>query len=231
MGSVSISLGTPHFLTTPLASAASSVPSMFLPFYQLPLFDIFGYARAMKTINHRSLWSRIMVILGSIGILAGALDPMEGSVVILIGSGLVALGTFLGQGERRLIRYRTWTFILIAVGVGAMFGLSNVGGFGGKSGLSMWWGVLILPYLIGWSMSVWGPGNPRWFWSLGIVVGLWYLVLGGIVLSRPSQAGGTVALVIILGAIGLMTIGGCITRLVIAIRNPQLPKTPATSAA
>jgi hypothetical protein len=183
----------------------------------------------MKTSNARRLGSRILIVLGSIAILAGALDPMEGSVVILIGSGLVALGTFLGHGERRLIRYRTWAFILIAVGVSAMFGLSNLGGFGGSSGLSMWWGVLILPYLIGWSMSVCGPGNPRWFWCLGIVVGLWYLALGGIVLSRPSQAGGTAALVITLGTIGLMTIGGCITRMVLAVRNPPSPKIPATS--
>ena len=185
----------------------------------------------MKTYTARSLWSRILIVLGSIGILAGALDPMEGSVVILIGSGLVALGTFLGQSERRLIRYRTWAFILIAVGVSAMFGLSNLGGIGGGSGLSMWWGLLILPYLIGWSMSVWGPGNPRWFWSLGIVVGLWYLTMAGIVLSRPSKAGGIAALVITLCTIGLMTIGGCITRLVLAIRNPPSPKTPATSVA
>lgn len=176
----------------------------------------------MKTISPCGLLAKIMAVVGSIGILAGALDPLEGSVVILIGSALVVLGTFLGKGERHLVRYRTLTFFLIAVGVGAMFGLSAVGGFGGRSGLSMWWGVLVLPYLIGWSMSVWGPGNPRWFWSLGIVVGLWYLALAGIVLSRPSQEEGTVALVVTLGAIGLMTIGGCITRLVIAIRNSHL---------
>jgi hypothetical protein len=185
----------------------------------------------MKTNTARTLGSRILMVLGSLGILLGALDPMEGSVVILIGSGLVVLGTFLGQGERRLLRYRTLAFILIAVGVSAMFGLSARGGFGGGSGLSMWWGVLILPYLVGWSMSVWGPGNPRWFWSLGIVVGLWYLALGGIVLSRPPRGDGTAALVITLGAIGLMTIGGCITRLVIAFRHPPSPKPPATSVA
>jgi len=184
----------------------------------------------MKTYTARSLWSRILIVLGSIGILAGSLDPMEGSVVILVGSGLVALGTFLGQGERRLLRYRIWAFILIAVGVSALFGMSSLGGIGGGSGHSMWWGVLILPYLLGWSMSVWGPGNPRWFWGLGIVVGLWYLALVGIVLSRPPRGDGTGALVITLGAIGLMTIGGCITRLVMAFRHPPSSKTPATSA-
>jgi hypothetical protein len=153
---------------------------------------------------------------------------MEGSVVILIGSGLVALGTFFNRSERHLVCYRTLAFILIAVGVGAMFGLSAVGGFGGDSGLSMWWGLLILPYLIGWSMSVWGPGLPRWFWWLGIVVGLWYLALDMIVLSRPSHAGETAALVITLGATGLMTVGGCMVRLVIAGRHPLSLKTRLT---
>ena len=35
--------------------------------------------------------------------------------------------------------------LLIAIGVGALWGLSMFGGIGGKSGHSIWWGVLILP--------------------------------------------------------------------------------------
>ncbi|MGO8926262.1 MAG: hypothetical protein ACLQU3_05145 [Limisphaerales bacterium] len=169
--------------------------------------------------NARKLWSRILIIVGSIAMLVGALDPMEGSVVILPGSGLVALGTFLGQSERRLIAYRVWVFILIAIGVGAVWGLTWVGGFGGNSGRSMWWGVLILPYLIGWSMGIWGPGSPRWLLWLGIVVGLWYLALLGLVLkSSGRHHGGMSAMesampVIIIAAIGVLTIGGCISRL------------------
>ena len=45
--------------------------------------------------NARNLWARILIIAGSIAMLIGAIDPMEGSLVILPGSGLVALGTFL----------------------------------------------------------------------------------------------------------------------------------------
>ena len=137
--------------------------------------------------NARSIWSRILTIVGSIAMLVGAIDPMEGSLVILPGSGLVALGTFLGQSERRLIAYRVGVFILIAIGVGALWGLSRVGGFGGNSGRSMWWGVLILPYLIGWSMGIWGPGSPRWLLLLGIVVGLWYLTILAMVTERCSS--------------------------------------------
>jgi hypothetical protein len=86
--------------------------------------------------------------------LVGALDPLEGSLVILPGSGLVTLGTYLSKSGRRLLIYWLWAFILIAVGVGAMFVLSAFGGIGGTSGHSMWWGVLTLPYPTGWIMGI-----------------------------------------------------------------------------
>ena len=37
--------------------------------------------------NARKLWSRILIIVGSIAMLVGALDPLEGSLVILPGTG------------------------------------------------------------------------------------------------------------------------------------------------
>lgn len=165
--------------------------------------------------NARSIWSRILIVVGSIAMLVGALDPMEGSVVILPGSGLVALGAFLGHSERRLIAYRVGVFILIVIGVGAMWGLSWVGGFGGPSGRSMWWGVLILPYLIGWSMGIWGPGSPRWLLLLGVVVGLWYLAILAMVLKGSGGHHGAMSALpgIVIGTIGVLTIGGCISRL------------------
>jgi hypothetical protein len=163
------------------------------------------------TLIARSTWSRILIIVGSIAMLVGALDPMEGSLVILPGSGLVALGTFLGQSERRLIAYRVWVFILIAIGVGALWGQSMIGGIGGNSGRSMWWGVLVLPYLIGWSMGIWGPGSPRWLLVLGIGVGLWYQAILAMVLVRAGLQRGGQAIVI--SALGVLTIVGCISRL------------------
>jgi len=165
----------------------------------------------------RGLWSRILIIVGSIAMLVGALDPMEGSLVILPGSGLVAFGTFLGQSERRFIAYRVWVFLLIAIGVGAMWGLSSVGGFGGNSGRSMWWGLLILPYLIGWSMGIWGPGSPRWLLALGIVVGLLYLTFLPIVMffehrSHRNPVAYNIIGIVVISALGLLTIIGCICR-------------------
>jgi purine-cytosine permease-like protein len=102
------------------------------------------------------LWSRILKVVGGIAMLLGTADPLEGSVLILPGSGLVALGVFLGSKDRRTVLYWTWAFILIAVGVAAMFALSAVGGIGGKSGHSMWWGLLMLPYPLGWLMAMAG---------------------------------------------------------------------------
>ena len=119
--------------------------------------------------NARTLWSRILVTVGGIAMLLGTLDPMEGSLLILPGSGMVALGMFLGGKDRRTVLYWTWAFILIAVGVGALFGLSAVGGIGGKSGHSMWWGILILPYPAGWLMALAGgvAGLVRFFKTRG----------------------------------------------------------------
>jgi purine-cytosine permease-like protein len=104
--------------------------------------------------NARRLWSRILIIVGSIAMLVGVLDPLEGSVVILAGSALVTLGMFFGQVGRRLLTYWILIFILIAFGVGVMFAFSAFGGIGGTSGHSLWWGVLILPYPVGWIMGI-----------------------------------------------------------------------------
>ena len=108
----------------------------------------------MKTSDYRWVLARGLVIAGSIAMLVGAADPLEGSVVILAGCTLVTLGTFLGKAERSLAWYWLLIFSLIAAGVGAMFVLSALGGIGGGSGRSGWWGVLILPYPIAWVMGM-----------------------------------------------------------------------------
>ena len=174
----------------------------------------------MNTNTVRDLASRILLVVGGIGMLAGAVDPLEGSIVILAGSLLMALGTFLGPKEHRLLAFRIWVFMLIAIGVSALWGLSMVGGIGGKSGHSMWWGLLILPYLIGWSLGLWGPGSPRWLSVGGIVVGLWYLILMAMVVRHASRPGGAWP-GIIMAIVGVVTIGGCLSRLL--RRIPRQP--------
>ncbi len=144
--------------------------------------------------------------------LVGAIDPMEGSIIILPGSGAVALGTYLSQGKCRTTVYRTCVFALIVLGVGALWGLTMVGGFGGTSGRSQWWGLLILPYLIGWSMGIWGPGSPRWVLAIGIAVGVLYLAILAIVLLGSGLTVQALPAIVI-GTLGALTIGGCIIRL------------------
>jgi len=98
--------------------------------------------------------SFILVIVGLLAMLVGAIDPLEGSIVILPGSGIAAIGAFLGKSRYRMLLLLA--FILIAVGVGVMFGVSSIGGFGGNSGRSMWWAFTILPYPVGWIMGLVG---------------------------------------------------------------------------
>ena len=97
--------------------------------------------------------SRWLVIIGLVLMVAGALDPLEGSVVILVGSVLVAAGAF-----RNRIRYRlpVAAMVLIAIGVAALFGMSALGGVGGNTGRSIWWLALALPYPIGWILGLIG---------------------------------------------------------------------------
>jgi len=99
-------------------------------------------------------WARVLVIAGAVGLIAGAVDPLEGSVVILGGVGLAALGARLGHS--RQVRLLSWALVLVAAGVGAMFALSAGGGIGGSTGRSLWWAVLMVPYPIGWILGLVG---------------------------------------------------------------------------
>jgi len=98
--------------------------------------------------------SQTLMVAGSVAILLGSLDPMEGSLLILPGSGLVALGAHLGQADPQTTKFWLTLFVLNAVGVGELWQLTAFGGFGGNSGHSLWWGVLILPYVAGWVLAV-----------------------------------------------------------------------------
>ena len=104
--------------------------------------------------NRAGQWSRILVIVGLVAMVLGAFDPLEGALLILPGIGLVALGARLGNGRHRILLY--WSFVLVAVGVGTLWGLSAIGGFGGRSGRSNWWALALLPYPAGWVMGLVG---------------------------------------------------------------------------
>lgn len=98
--------------------------------------------------------SRSLVGAGLVLMLAGALDPLDGSVVILGGSALAAAGAFFGKSRR--YRLQVTACVLIAIGVAALFGLSAVGGAGGDTGRSMWWLAICVSYPVGWMIALVG---------------------------------------------------------------------------
>jgi hypothetical protein len=104
--------------------------------------------------NAVTWWSRILIVVGFAGMLIGAIDPLEGSIIILPGSALVSLGAFLGKSRYRVVFY--WSLILVAVGVVELGVLSSLGGIGGSRTHSIWWGLVVLPYPVGWILGLAG---------------------------------------------------------------------------
>lgn len=102
----------------------------------------------------RSRWSKVLAWVGLAAMGVGALDPLEGSLVILPGAALAAAGAWLGGS--RFARLLGWALALVAVGVGAMFGLSALGGVGGSSGHPAWWALVVAPYPAGWVLGLVG---------------------------------------------------------------------------
>ncbi len=95
-------------------------------------------------------WLQAGFILGVFLFLLGTLDPLEGSVLILAGSVLLAVVTHLFRDPQH--RWYRLAALLIFAGVLALWILSALGGFGGESDLGYGWTVLILPYPAGWLM-------------------------------------------------------------------------------
>ena len=103
--------------------------------------------------------ARILIIAGLLVMVVAALDPLEGSIVVVLGGGMVALGARL-RGSKHLV-YLYWCLVMLVVGVAALWGLSAIGGFGGTSGRSYFWGLLIVPYPIGWLAGLIGGVRTR----------------------------------------------------------------------
>jgi hypothetical protein len=99
-----------------------------------------------------SNWQRLIFIFGVIALLAGVIDPLEGSIAIAAGSGLITLSVYLAHDKHR--ENFLFSFILIIFGVFFLFFFSSLGGFGDGAVLSWWWALLILPYPLGWLLAV-----------------------------------------------------------------------------
>lgn len=97
-------------------------------------------------------WTRIVFIIGIVIFLIGTLDPLEGSLLIVPGSLMMAFAAIMSKDRHRKIFTASATMII--VGVIMLFYISSLGGFGGTSKLSNWWGLVILPYPAGWLLTV-----------------------------------------------------------------------------
>jgi hypothetical protein len=102
----------------------------------------------------RARWSRILAVAGLVLTILGAVDPLEGSVVIVAGTAMAATGAIIGGSRHRPLLL--WAFGLTVAGVGLMTGMSVMGGIGGTTGRSMWWALVLLPYPAGWVLGIAG---------------------------------------------------------------------------
>lgn len=114
--------------------------------------------------------------VGCVALLLGALDPLEGSWIVLAGA--VALAVVASPGHTAAERKQdVLAAVMIAVGVAAMWILSGVGGVGGPAGQPVAWAITLLPYPVGWLLAIWAPGRPRWGAPAAIAVGAWYVTI------------------------------------------------------
>jgi hypothetical protein len=104
----------------------------------------------MKT-KSKINWIRIAFIFGVVSLIIGVIDPLEGSVVIALGSMLLTFSTYM-QNDPHWKGYLAGS-VMILTGVSFLFYFSTKGGFG-ESAMSWWLGILVLPYPLGWLLSV-----------------------------------------------------------------------------
>jgi uncharacterized membrane protein YhdT len=102
--------------------------------------------------GERDRWSWVLGVSGLVLMLVGAVDPLEGSLLILPGTALAALAAWRSGTDQRRRAY--WAFGLTLLGVAVLFGLSSLGGVGGSTGRWMWWLLFCLPYPVGWVLGL-----------------------------------------------------------------------------
>ncbi|HEU4722116.1 MAG TPA: hypothetical protein VFS59_12195 [Gemmatimonadaceae bacterium] len=99
-------------------------------------------------------WSRGLLWMGTTALVLGAIDPLEGSLVIVAAAALVLVAAQLGHLRAR--RWVAWGGALAMLGVATLWAMSAMGGVGPSTGRSYWWMLLVAPYPIGWILSLTG---------------------------------------------------------------------------
>lgn len=162
----------------------------------------------------REKWTQVLAVPGGLAVLIGGVDPLEGSILILIGTALLAGAALVARADRGVLAARGTHLALAAFGFAAVWILTIGGGVGGSAGRSMAWAALGLPLAAAWSLSFWGRGAPRWMNWLGLLGGGWYLALPMLVMTKsrtnPHILWSALAA---LAVFGVATVAGCVWRL------------------
>ena len=101
--------------------------------------------------NKKYNWPHTAYNTGIILLIIGAIDPLEGAVLIAAGSILLCVATYLKKDPQWKVFLTLMA--LIVTGICMLFLLSYFGGFG-KGALSWWWALLLIPYPIGWLATI-----------------------------------------------------------------------------
>ena len=99
-------------------------------------------------------WSRGLLWAGATALVLGAIDPLEGSLVIVAAAGAVMIAAQLGHLHARPCV--VWGGALVTLGVATLWAMSAAGGIGPSTGRSYWWALLLVPYPVGWILSLFG---------------------------------------------------------------------------
>lgn len=142
-----------------------------------------------------------MTAVGVVMMLVGAIDPIAAAPWLVTGAGLSALGGYWRPDPPPAgLRVRLVAWVLLAIGATAFWWLRHHGGLGGRSGRSLWWALVLLPYPAGWFLAVWAPGLPRWTALGGMLLGSFYLGLAVVVGVQSRRLAGA-AVLLPLGAV------------------------------
>lgn len=162
----------------------------------------------------REKWIQVLAIAGGLVVLVGGVDPLEGSILVLTGTALLAAAAMVAPCDGVVRRARAINLALTLVGFAAIWGMTAVGGVGESTGHSFWCALLGLPLVAGWSLSFWARGAPRWLTWLGLLAGGWYLILPLLAAAKARTNPDIVWPVLAALAIcGLVTFVGCVWRL------------------
>ncbi len=125
---------------------------IYVPYFFCTFTSVHLPMSSISTIKEKTNWKKFAFISGAVLLIAGAFDPLEGSLIIVTGSILVTVATHLSNDKHHSLFLAS--MIMILFGIFFMFYFSLLGGIGGKSSLSIWWGLLIVPYPAGWILAI-----------------------------------------------------------------------------